>query len=213
MLFDGLLDDMRHPYRQVIEASECDMRVSQAEKEKSRSRIIESAARLLRERGLHGASVADVMADSGLTHGGFYRHFDTKDAMVSAALDSAFDQMVARLNRTDPSSGGTILSGDLGAFEQTYLSDAHLAAPGRGCPVAALAGDVGRAGDDVRRTFAQGVRRIVSGMANQLSGSKTHRQTRAYRQLAMMAGAVAIARAADPETASEILAACRQNRP
>jgi TetR/AcrR family transcriptional repressor of nem operon len=189
------------------------MRVSQAEKEKSRTRIIDSAARMLRERGVEGASVADVMSDAGLTHGGFYRHFDSKDSLVRAALDSAFDQMVARLDPADRSSGGETLSGDLAAFEALYLSDAHVAAPGRGCPVAALAGDVGRTGDDVRGTFAQGVRRIVSGMANQLSGSRAQRQARAWRQLAMMAGAVAIARASDPETAAEVLEACRQVRP
>jgi TetR/AcrR family transcriptional repressor of nem operon len=186
------------------------MRVSQAEKEKSRSRIIESAARLLRERGVDGASVADVMSDAGLTHGGFYRHFDTKDSLIRAALDSAFDQIVARLNTTDRPSGSETLSGDLATFEALYLSDAHVAAPGRGCPVAALAGDVGRTGDTVRETFAQGVRRIVSGMANQLSGSRAQRRARAYRQLAMMAGAVVIARASDAETAAEVLAACRQ---
>ena len=188
------------------------MRVSQAEKEKSRSRIIESAARLLRERGVEAASVADVMSDAGLTHGGFYRHFDTKEAMVRAALDSAFNQMVDGLNPVDRSSAGEASPDVLSAFEQSYLSDAHVAAPGLGCPVAALAGDVGRAGEDVRETFAQGVRRIVAGMANQLSGSKAQRQARAWRQLAMMAGAVAIARASDPQTAAEVLDACRQPR-
>ena len=168
------------------------MRVSQAEKEKSRTRIIDSAARLLRERGVEGASVADVMSDAGLTHGGFYRHFDTKEAMVCAALDSAFDQMIERLDPPDRLPAGANPRDDLAEFEQNYLSDAHVAAPGRGCPIAAMAGDVGRTGDDVRWTFARGVRRIVSHMANQLSGSKAQRQTRAYRQLAMMAGAVAI---------------------
>lgn len=189
------------------------MRVSQAEKEKSRTRIIDSAARLLRERGLEGTSVADVMSDAGMTHGGFYRHFDTKDAMVRAALDSAFSQMIDLLNETDGSSHGANVNGDPAAFEQLYLSDAHVASPGSGCPVAALAGDVGRTREDVRETFAQGVRRIVSGMANQFAGSRGQRQARAWRQLAMMAGAVAIARASDPQTASEVLAACRQARP
>ncbi len=189
------------------------MRVSRAEKEKSRARILDSAARLLRERGVEGASVADVMSDAGLTHGGFYRHFDTKDAMVRAALDSAFDQVLALLNPTDPSASGDVASGDLIAFERLYLSDAHVAAPGRGCPVAALAGEVGRTGDALHWTFGQGVRRIVSAMADQLSGARARRQARAYRHLAMMAGAVAIARASDPETAAEVLAACRQARP
>ena len=189
------------------------MRVSQAEKERSRTRIVESAARLLRERGVDGASVADVMSDAGLTHGGFYRHFDPKDAMVRAALDSAFDQMVHRLDAADTPSSSDPSPGGLSAFEQLYLSDAHVAAPGQGCPVAALAGDVGRTGRDVRETFAQGVRRIVSGMANRLSGSRAQRRARAWRRLAMMAGAVAIARASDPDTATEVLEACRRPLP
>lgn len=186
------------------------MRVSQAEKEKSRERIIASAARLLRERGIENTSVADVMGDAGLTHGGFYRHFDNKEAMVCAALDSAFDQVVALLDSAGQASDGKALPGDQTTFGRLYLSEAHVRFPGGGCPVAALAGDVGRTSEDVRESFAQGVRRVVWGMARRLPGSKAQRKMRAYRQLAMMAGAVAIARASDPETAAEVLSACRQ---
>ena len=189
-----------------------DMRVSRAEKERSRARIVDSASRLLRERGIEGASVADVMSDAGLTHGGFYRHFATKDELVRAALDSAFRQVADRLDRADSPSDGEAQARHLMEFERSYLSDAHVAAAGYGCPVAALAGDVSRAGEEVRGTFGQGVRRVVSGMANLLSGTRAQRQTRAWRQLAMMAGAVAIARASDPETAAEVLAACRLPR-
>src|SRR5262249_59434992 len=82
------------------------MRVSQAEMDKSHARIVEGATRLFREKGLESTSVADVMSDAGLTHGGFYRHFENKDALVVAALQTPFDDISSNLEsptrQTDP---------------------------------------------------------------------------------------------------------------
>ena len=93
----------------------------------------------MRERGIEATSVSDVMADAGMTNGGFYKHFDSKDALVTAALRAAFDDMIAimdaRLDAPDV----------LPAYQDFYLSKGHVAAPGAGCPVAALSGDVARA--------------------------------------------------------------------
>ena len=181
------------------------MRVSQAEKEKSRDRIVASAARLLRERGVDGASVADVMADAGLTHGGFYRHFETKDALVAAALDQAFDQFIG------PLSDGSLdpdLKAAIGRFIDTYLSEGHTANPGQGCPIPALAADIGRSSPGVRARFSAGARRMASAIGQALPGDDATRRSAAWRQLAMMAGAVMMARAAYGPTAAEILAAC-----
>ncbi len=181
------------------------MRVSQAEKERSRDRIVTSAARLLRERGVDGASVADVMSDAGLTHGGFYRHFETKDALVAAALDQAFDQFISTVSRgaltPDPQAA-------VAGFMKTYLSEGHVAHPGQGCPIPALAADVGRSSPLVQERFSAGVRRMVAAIGHAMPGDDEARRSAAWRQLAMMAGAVMMARTADSPTAAEILTAC-----
>ena len=186
------------------------MRMSQEEKEKSHERIIVSAARLLRERGVEGASVNDVMSDAGLTHGGFYKHFDTKDALLASALDRAFDEISAMLSPELPTGEGAVRSTEFQAF---YLSDGHVASSGIGCPVAALSGDIARSPVALKARFGSGVRRIVTLLARGSSGSERTRRARATRQLAMMAGAVMIARATDPDTAREVLSACRERAP
>jgi TetR/AcrR family transcriptional repressor of nem operon len=85
--------------------------------------------------------------------------------------------------------------------------------PGRGCPIAALGGDVARGATALKARFGAGARRIIGLLARDLPGSEKARRARAARQLAMMAGAIMIARASDPETARDVLAACREHRP
>lgn len=182
------------------------MRVSQDEKDRSHLRIVDSAARLVRERGIGDTGVADVMAAAGLTHGGFYRHFETKEALLVAAIDAAFDEIVAMLAVSPEASA----SGDaVAGFERLYLSAEHVGNPGFGCPVAALAGDVARASAVLKRSFSEGVARIVASLARGMKGSEQRRRDLAARRLAMMAGAVMIARASDAETAKIILDACK----
>lgn len=182
------------------------MRVTRNEKAQNHTRIVDSAAHLLREQGIENTAVADVMAEAGRTHGGFYRHFASKDAMVEAALHAAFSQieaMLDHLNGTEPSDARA-------AFQAHYLSDAHCAHPGQGCPVAALAGDVARAKGPLKAVFGAGVSRVATGIAAGLSGSPGERRAQALRHLAMLAGAVTIARASDPDTARAVLTACRE---
>ena len=182
------------------------MRMSQDEKDRSHQRIIASAAKLFRRSGIEGASVGDVMQDAGMTHGGFYKHFDSKDALLVAALDRAFDETFEKLGPELPHAEAAVVSS---AFQAYYLSDGHVASPAIGCPIAALGNDVARGADLLKARFGAGVRRIVSRLARGVAGSQRTRQTRAMRQIAMMAGAVMIARASDPATAREMLAACR----
>ena len=183
-------------------------RVSQQEKDRSRERIVRSAARLFRERGIEGASVGDVMKDAGMTHGGFYRHFATKDALLDAGLESAFAELVAMLE--------TGLAEDQPArvaehFRQFYLSEEHVANAGKGCPATALSGEVGRAAAPTKGAFGAGVRAVLSALAQTRDGDRASRDDAAARELAMMVGAVAIARACDPGTAETVLAACRRS--
>jgi TetR/AcrR family transcriptional repressor of nem operon len=183
------------------------MRMSREEKERSRTRIVDSAARLVRERGVEGTGVADVMADAGLTHGGFYRHFESKDALLGTAIDEAFAQILSRLDR-----GGDDQSPAVAAAEFTahYLSDGHVRHPGKGCPVAAIGADVGRASAPLKDAFGDGVRRILDALAAGQAGTPRQRRGAAARALATMAGAVMIARACDKATAAEVMGAARE---
>lgn len=183
------------------------MRVSQEEKDRSHQRVITSAARLVRELGIDGASVSDIMKDAGLTHGGFYKHFESKEALLIAALDQAFEETAARIG-SGPDSFGPSGAGQ--TFQDIYLSDGHFVSTGIGCPIAALGNDVARSTAAVKARFGAGVRRIVTLLARATSGPERARRARATRQLAMMAGALMIARACDPETAREVLDACRE---
>jgi TetR/AcrR family transcriptional repressor of nem operon len=182
------------------------MKMSREEKHRSHARIVASAARLMRQHGVEGASVNDVMTHAGLTHGGFYKHFGSKDDLLAAALDRAFDD-IAEMIGPDPTPAEA--PARLAAFQAFYLSDAHVATPAAGCPIAALGNDVARAATALKTQFGAGVRRVIALLARGAAGSARTQQLRATRKLAMMAGAVMIARASDPDTARAVLAACR----
>ena len=178
------------------------MRMSQEEKEKSHGRIVASASRLLRERGLAGASVDDVMKAAGMTHGGFYKHFDSKEALVEAAMDAAFAEFTDALERGDPQQAAA-------AYRARYLSDGHKNHPGVGCPVAAVGQEIGRAADGLKAAFGAGVRRTAAALARTMKGSAHAKEAAAFRELSMLVGAIVIARASDPKTARDVLAACK----
>lgn len=177
------------------------MRMSQDEKMRSHGRIVESAARLFRERGLEGASVNDVMMDASMTHGGFYKHFDNKDALIERALERAFDEFVNNFERNQTDEA-------IAASRALYLSQEHMANPGRGCPVAALGAEIARGSSRLKAAFGAGVRRVIAAVAGSRKGSPTARRTAALREFSMLVGAMVIARASDPEFADEVLAAC-----
>lgn len=179
------------------------MRVSRDEKAKSRERIVASASRRLREAGIDGASVADVMRDAGLTHGGFYRHFADKEALVAAAIAAAFAEFAGAL--ADGVAAGDPVAAS--RFVELYLSELHASHPEHGCPVPATAADVARAGDVAKAAFGAGVNAVIDALAAAQKGP--HRRRKAWRQFAMLAGSVLIARASDPVTAAEVLAAAR----
>ena len=169
-------------------------RVSQKQAQLNRQRVVEVAAALFRERGLHGVGVADIMASAGLTHGGFYGQFASKDALAVEALESAL-----REDRR----------GDADTIVATYLSEGHVRAPGQGCPLAALANDVSREapGSPVRSAFTRG----VEGLAAILAGltpkaSRDRRRQRSLASLSTLVGAIVLARAVDDQAlAKELL--------
>lgn len=177
------------------------MRVSNDEKERSRARIVSAAGNLFRRFGVQGASLGDIMNEAGMTHGGFYRHFADKDALVAAALQDAFDRFAKPL--TDGPESGAARD----AFRQLYLSVDHLATPGQGCPAAALGPDIARASEPVRAAFRDGLNRMIEGLMRARHG-EADPKTHAIRDLAMLVGAMVLARAAGGGMANDILAAC-----
>ena len=182
------------------------MRVSQTEKEQSRKRIVASASRMLREDGIEGASLGDIMKDAGMTHGGFYRHFADKNALVETALDEAFDQLLGPLEAALDQESATVARD---RFRNFYLSDHHRTQPGEGCPAAALGSEIARADESIRARFGAGLRKMISTLARTHNGNNADRDTAAIRELTLLVGAVTLARACDAHTGDAILDACR----
>src|SRR5580704_5263897 len=124
----------------------------EAHKRETRERIVETAAAAFREGGT-AVGVGDVMTRAGLTHGGFYAHFASKDDLLAAALAHASGETIAALDRLDSAA-----SHDLASAIDAYLSPAHLAHPERGCPIAAIGPELARCPQTVRQVLAKGLR-------------------------------------------------------
>lgn len=182
------------------------MRRSREEKAETHQAIVAKAAQLFRERGVEGTSVGDVMHASGMTHGGFYRHFESKEALLVAALKSAFDGMLDDLS----AALATIPPAEVRCrFVDGYLSSAMVANVADGCPVAALSIDAARSSDGVRATFGAGAQAMITVLADAMDGPEDQRMRRAAQTFAMAAGAMMLARASDPKTAAMVLQAVR----
>jgi len=182
------------------------MRVTQQEMEASHGRIVEGAARLLRERGVRSTSVADAMNEAGMTHGGFYRHFKTKDDLVIEALRRSFNDFAQPLELRQQIESPQAVAAE---YKALYLSEGHVENPGFGCPMPALGAEVGRESDAVKAEFTAGMRRVISALAAAEDGTPEQREAAALRQLAMLVGAVVLARGADAVTGRQVLDACR----
>ena len=182
------------------------MRRSSVEKAETREAIVTQASQLFREYGIDGTSVADVMGAAKLTHGGFYRHFDTKEALLEVAMASAFDEILTMLDAGFAKGDSTDA---LKRFARAYLSSRSVDDVGQGCPVAALSGDVSRSSGAIQNSFGSGARSMVETIAGALDGPPSERLRRAAQAFAMAAGALMIARASDPKTAEFFLSAAR----
>jgi len=179
------------------------MRVSRVEAAQNRERIIEVAARLFRERGFDGIGVADLMKSAGLTHGGFYGHFASKEDLMGQACARALEGSLATLHRVAEHGGGNALS----AIAAAYLSPAHRDRPGEGCVLAALGAEAARHSSPVRSAFTRGVRSALDMLTRLVPGkSKRAKRERALATYASMIGALVLARAVDdPELSEEVL--------
>jgi TetR/AcrR family transcriptional repressor of nem operon len=183
------------------------MRYSDTHKEETRAKVVKAAARAVRARGPEGVGVAEIMAEAGLTHGGFYAHFPNKQALVVAAIEEAFGQSSRRFGKmTDGLSPAEALA----RFVDLYVTPEHRAHPERGCPVAGLSSELPRQGQPVREAYERGVRGLVGRIANWLPEGTKDRDSLAASIVAEMAGTVALSRAiSDDDEAERLLAAAR----
>ena len=186
------------------------MRYSQTHKEETRTKVVRAASRALRERGPEGVSVAEIMAEAGLTHGGFYAHFPSKEALVVAAVEAAFEDSRKRFDRAGE---GLTPAEHLSEFVDYYVSTTHRDGLGRGCPVTTLSIDLPRQGGAARAAYDTGVKRLILRIASHLTaGAPGDREALAGSLLAEMAGAVMLARAvSDPILSDRLLDDCRRS--
>jgi TetR/AcrR family transcriptional repressor of nem operon len=170
------------------------MRVSREQVTANRRTILEAASRLFRERGFEAVTVAEVMQAAGLTHGGFYGYFASKDELIAGALADVLSR------RPEP-------PGDLAAFSADYLSATHRDNRAGGCPTAALAAETIRLPGGPRTEMTSGVRRQIERLSR-IAPGKTDAQKRqaAIGSWAAMVGAMILARVSDdPALSGEIL--------
>lgn len=167
------------------------MRMSREAMAEHHREIVAAGARMLRERGVDGVSVADLMKSVGLTHGGFYRHFASKDAFVREAVARAFLDVATMRDEAGDDLEPRV---QLEAWIDYYLSLDHCQTPEIGCPIAALGPEIKRCPDEVRLGFADGVAEVLEWTAKRLTGSPQQRKDVASRLLALMVGAVVTAR-------------------
>jgi TetR/AcrR family transcriptional repressor of nem operon len=177
------------------------MKVSKETSAKHRDELLKAAGRLFRERGFDKVGIAEIAAAAGLTHGAFYTHFDSKEALCA--------EVIPRASRR---SGATLESmADWRASIEAYLSPKHVRDRANGCPFAALAGDVPRESETIRAAFSDALQRSIDATAARLGDKgEDPRREEAIQALATMVGALVLARtAASPQLRDEILRAAR----
>jgi TetR/AcrR family transcriptional repressor of nem operon len=176
---------------------------SKTEKAKTHKRIVAIASKRFREDGLAGVGIAELMKAAGLTVGGFYKHFDSRDHLVAEALRSAFGGWKRRIDAA--ASGATSVS--LAKLINDYLSEAHRDNPGTGCAFSALAAEIGRSQERIRALTTEQVRNDIQLIAGLLPDNDPHAaRSQAILTFTALVGAMSLARAVSDEALSrEIL--------
>ena len=180
------------------------MRYSETHKAETRDRVLKEAAKEIRAKGPDNVAVSGVMARAGLTHGGFYAHFPSKDALVKEAIGAMFADARKRTERIDAAGEPRAV---LRAYVDFYLSPAHRDSRDRGCPLPTLSGDFARSLPATRERFGAGVEGIVSRLAGPLATlGYPDPQAESHALLAQLVGGVALARAVgDPGLSDAML--------
>ncbi|HEY4374752.1 MAG TPA: TetR/AcrR family transcriptional regulator [Burkholderiales bacterium] len=185
------------------------MKVSREQFAENRERILAQAGNLFREKGFDGVGIVDIMNAAGLTHGGFYRHFASKDELAAQTCRQAMDGTAQRWADLLQGEGAQPLE----TLLRHYLSEQHRDQMGSGCMFAALAGDAARQEDGVRKAYSDGLSRLLDMLGGCIRGrSRQARRRQAIATMAEMVGAVILARAVDdPDLSKEILTATAQD--
>jgi TetR/AcrR family transcriptional repressor of nem operon len=182
-----------------------------SKKEQTRERILRAAASAIRKHGYEGVGVAEVMKEAGLTHGGFYAHFDSRDALLAAAADQAGAESVETLSRVIAAAKP---GEELMALVEAYLSDRHVAAPerGLGCVIAAAGSEVPRQPAEVRRAASRRIKDMIGLIERQFPDwGKSAAHEKAMAIAASLIGALMLARAVDdPQLSKSIRKAVRE---
>jgi TetR/AcrR family transcriptional repressor of nem operon len=179
------------------------MGYSQAQKSESRKRVLDTAARQIRENGIEALGLADCMRNAGLTHGAFYGHFESRDALIAAAVEHALLQGKARFQARDKHSQNVAAEAEspLKTIADVYLNEEHADNPGNGCALCALAGDAGHADANVKALYTGSLRRLAERVARASANG-----TDGLAIVATIVGAITLARAVDdPALAKSIL--------
>lgn len=181
-------------------------RFVQSRKEASHERILQAATRAIRRSGYGGTGVADIMREAGLTHGGFYAHFASREAMLAEAADLAGAESVGALEQfasaAPPKDAYRTLL-------KTYLSRAHVERAESGCPVAALGSEMPRQAPEVREAATRRIKDMIDLVTRYApDGSKPEGRRKALATTATMIGALILARAVDDrQLGNDVLAA------
>ena len=178
------------------------MRYSDTHKDETHEKLLKIAGRALREKGPDGVAVADVMKQAGLTHGGFYAHFKSKDALLVEALEGVFAHSKQKFRAA---TEGMPPRHALAAYIDFYVSQRHRDNPVNGCPVTALNSDLPRQSKAFRKAFDDGAKMLVSSMETRIreAGVDGDAHALAASVLSAMAGAVAISRAISDRVLSD----------
>ena len=183
------------------------MKVTREQAEANRERILDNAAQLFRERGFDGIGLNDLMQAAGLTRGGFYGHFESKDDLAA--------QATRRAMQTNREEWKQQTDRSLATWVRTYLSDAHRDHPGAGCSLVALAGDAARGGPAVKQVFAEGVESLLATLQGQMPAADAAAQReQALAMLSTLVGSLLLSRAVgDARLSRELRDAARKSLP
>jgi TetR/AcrR family transcriptional regulator, transcriptional repressor for nem operon len=185
------------------------MRYSKEHKQETRARIVRKASVRLREKGAHGVGVADLMKEAGLTHGGFYAHFDSREALLIEAFAYAMDRSMEHWRKT---AVQTPPEKRLSTIIDSYLTTVHRDDPGHGCAVPTLGAEIARESPKTRKAFAAKLEQMIDMVAEQITDLPPRAaRKQAAATLATMMGTLVLSRiAGSGEFSDEILAAGRE---
>jgi TetR/AcrR family transcriptional repressor of nem operon len=178
-----------------ISLEEAALRKSREEAAQTRKRIVTAASGEFRKNGIVATGLNDLMKAAGLTHGGFYKHFESKDQLVEEACAEAVEALIERVTAAGSGAGAA------------YLSTRHRDDPADGCPIAAIGSELGRSGEKTRAVATDGILKLVEVMAGQFGGiPPDEARRRALVAVSTMVGALTMARVVtDPALSAEIL--------